>query len=145
MAYLDAAGYYRNHLLIETAQFWQEAMSIIHSPDWDARWWDAEESARKAPRAQAEKALGQQAVLDQLTQATARTADALHEAALRQCGDDDPALIRAASGAPAMASNDAELAHLAGAAPEHLFMRKYEFYALGRGPLGVLHNRFFLF
>lgn len=122
----------------------EDAESLIRTPAWDRRWWDAESAAREGLQERAEAALGRQSVLEQLSELAARHNDSVHAAARRHLGE-EAALARAAAGAVALALHEYALARLAGAGESHLFVRKYALFARGRWPLGVVHDTFHLY
>lgn len=65
--------------------------------------------------------------------------------AAARAGCADEALIRVAAGSASYAAYQARLAHAAGAAAGHPFLRKYALYCGGRWPLGVYHGEFSIF
>ncbi len=92
--------------------------------------------------------LGEQTVLERLSAATELSADVIHDAASSAAareGGADAALIRCAAGAAAMAVHEHAVAQLARCDCTHMFMRKYRLFELGRWPLCVLRDRFYLF
>jgi hypothetical protein len=146
-AYFSALGYAAD-APIHTADSWVAAERIARDPQWDRTWWEFEEQERDRLLRQARDRLGAGLLLERLSAATELAADAIHAAAAiaaERDGVADAALIRAASGAAAMALHEAALARLAGCDSEHLFMRKYRVFESGRWPLGVLRGAFYLF
>lgn len=121
-----------------------DAEAIIRSPDWDPRWWDVESAECERLQAQAQSALGRNAVLDHLSALMTAQNDVLQAAAEAHL-DADPALSRAAAGAIALALHQQAVARLADAGRDHLFMRKCRLFAQGRWPLGVVRQTFHLF
>jgi hypothetical protein len=146
-AYFCALGY-AGDAPIHAVDSWAAAERVVRDPQWERRWWEAEEQERERLLQQARDRLGAGLLLERLSAATELAADAIHAAAAiaaERDGSADAALIRAASGAGAMALHELALARLAGCDSEHLFMRKYRVFASGRWPLGVLGGAFYLF
>lgn len=146
-AYLAALGY-GSDTRIQPVAGWPEAEQIIRDPHWDRPWWQREEQERERLVEQTRTRLGDSVFLERLSAATELATDALHAAAATAAargGSADAALIRAASGAAAMAMHEAALARLAYRGSDHVFMRKYRILESGRWPLGVLRGVFHLF
>lgn len=127
---------------------WREAEAIVRDRNWDAGVWDTEHNERAHLLRALSAQLGETAALECLTARVALDSDVIYAAATlaaARAGLDDPALVRCASGAAAMAAHEHALAELGGCGPEHLFMRKYRLFETGRWPLAVLGERFYLF
>jgi hypothetical protein len=127
---------------------WDEAKRIADAPDWDRRWWDAEQALRRSALAEAETRMGRDALMAALSRLTQSVADAHHGAAAiagARAGTADPALIRAAAGAATQACYLAGLARAVGAGQDHAFAVKHRLFAGGRWPLGQVGGRFFVF
>lgn len=128
---------------------WAEAERIAADPQWDPRWWEAEEKLRARLMARAEKRAGRDRALAHLSDVTM----AAHEAvigraamAAAQAGVADQALIRVAAGAATQACYQAALAVLAGEdASEHPFAAKLRLFQAGRWPLGIVRGRAYIF
>jgi hypothetical protein len=126
---------------------WDEAKRIADAPDWDRRWWDAEEALRRAALMHASARLGHDALMAALSHVTQAAADTVHGAAAiaaQRAEIADPALVRAATGAATQACYQAALALTAGAGQDHAFAVKHRLFAAGRWPLGLVEGRFFL-
>lgn len=127
---------------------WPSARRIIDTPDWDARWWDAEQAERNALLERAGTAIGSGVVLRSLSDTLARVGEAIYGAAAvssARCGGADAAMIRAAAGAASEALHLSELARLAGEGPLHPFAIKQALFAGGHWPLGIVNARFYVF
>lgn len=127
---------------------WEAARRAIADPEWDQRWWDAEQRERRRLYDKARAARGEDALLAELTRAIEPITETVHgsaavEAARRGCSD--PGLIRAAAGAAAEALYLSQLARLAGEGAEHPFALKQALFAGGHWPLGIVHGRFHVF
>jgi hypothetical protein len=146
-AYLEGLGL-ASDSPIESIRDFDGAARVISHPDWDRRWWEAEQRERERLRTQATAVLGSSPLWQQLSQSTDDTIVAPHGAAAIQAariGCSDPGLIRAAAGALGEALYLAKLAELAGAASSHPFLLKRALFAGGHWPLGVVTGRFYVF
>jgi hypothetical protein len=133
---------------IESVRDFDGAARIISHPDWDRRWWQAEQRERERLRAQASAALGSGPLWQLLSQSTDDAIVAPHGAAAIQAARfacSDPGLIRAAAGALAEALYLARLAELACASVAHPFLLKRSLFAGGHWPLGVVTGSFYVF
>jgi len=133
---------------IESVRGFDGAARIISHPDWDQRWWQAEQRERERLRAQATAELGSGPLWQQLSQSADDTIVAPHHAAAMQAARlacSDPGLIRAAAGALGEALYLAKLAELAAVATSHPFLLKRALFAGGHWPLGVVTGRFYVF
>lgn len=129
-------------------QSWVEAKRIADAPDWDRRWWEAEEALRRSALTEAEARIGRDMLMAALSRLTQSVADAHHGAAAvaaTRAGNADPALVRAAAGAATQACYLAGLAQAAGAGQDHAFAVKHRLFIAGRWPLGLVARQFFLF
>lgn len=127
---------------------WQTAGRVAAAPDWDRRWWDAEERLRVALLLRAEATAGSEATMKQLTAVTMAAHDATIGAAAMAAaaGVADQALIRVAAGAATQACYQAALALLAGAdATGGPFAAKLRLFRAGRWPLGIVGGRAYIF
>lgn len=141
--YVDALGL-GAPMGVATVANRQDVESLIRTPAWDARWWNAESAEREQLRTRVETVLGRTAALERLSALASLHNDAVYAAACRHLGGDG-ALAHAAAGAAALALHEHALARLAGAGDTHLFMRKYQLFTRGRWPLGVVHDTFHLY
>ncbi|MCC7046080.1 MAG: hypothetical protein IT562_05140 [Alphaproteobacteria bacterium] len=134
---------------VEPVHGWQAAGRVAADPDWDRRWWDAEERLRVALLARAEAAAGGGATMRQLTAIAMAAHDATIGAAAMAAaasGVADQALIRVAAGAATQACYQAGLALLAGMdAPGHAFAAKLRLFRAGRWPLGIVRGQAYIF
>ena len=133
---------------LESVHDFEGAARAISNPDWDRRWWEAEQRERERLRAQVNLALADGALWRQLSHSTDDAIVGAHGAAAVQAarmGCSDPGLIRAAAGALGEALHLAKLAELAGAAPSHPFLLKRALFAGGHWPLGIVTGRFYVF
>ena len=136
-----------DELPIEIMPDWQSAGRAIANPEWDRRWWDAEqrEQNRLYEKAKAEPGAGD---LMQSLSFTLQSAEAVHGAAAVQAarrGCADPTLIRVAAGAASQALHLAELARLAGESEAHPFSIKAALFAGGHWPLGIVNGCYCVF
>jgi hypothetical protein len=127
---------------------WESARRAISDPEWDQRWWDAEQRERRRLYEKAKGTHGEERLLAELTRVLEPVTETVHgsaavEAARRGCSD--PGLIRAAAGAAAEALYLAELARLAGEDDAHPFALKQALFAGGHWPLGIVHGRYHVF
>jgi hypothetical protein len=142
--YLAALGL--NGVEVAGAADWLGAKAIADDPDWDRRWWDAEERLRVALLSACRhryEGPGLDLALSRITTAS----DRLHGAAAVACaraGIADAALIKCAAGAGTQACYQFALAVAAGAGPDHAFAVKLRLFAGGRWPLGVVAGRYYL-
>jgi len=146
-AYLHALGYAKD-TAVTGVERWNEAERIAREPAWDQQWWTREEVERERLMSLAVARLGRAVLLDRLGAATELASEMIHAAAASAAERDgvtDAALVRAASGAAAMALHEAALVPLAGQGSEHVFVRKYTLFAAGRWPLGTVNGVFYLF
>jgi len=126
---------------------WREAAATTQRPDWSRDWWQAESACEQALQRQGAARFGLQPLLAALT-ALAEIATGLQtcaSAALAAAGLDDPALAKVAAGAAAQACHQRGLALLAGSESGHAFTVKFELFAAGRWPLGIVGGTCFVF
>jgi len=123
------------------------ASRIVSHPDWDRRWWDAEQRERERLRAQVASDRDPSQTLRALSPGPEQAAIAHGAAAVQaaRIGGSDPGLIRAAAGALGEALYLAKLAELAFEAPSHPFSRKLELFAGGHWPLGLVRGHYYVF
>jgi hypothetical protein len=146
-AYLTGLGL-EHELAIESVTDFRTASRIISHPDWDRRWWDAEQRERERLRA----ALSASESSSQLLRALSRSVDdslmaeaGSAAAVLAALGCTDEGLNRAAAGALGEALYLSRLAELNGAASSHPFVSKVGIFKGGHWPLVVLDGRFYVF
>ena len=134
-------------LPIESVRDWKSAGQALTNPEWDRRWWDAEqhETGRLYEKVSAD--LGESELLKSLSR-TLQSSETVHgaaavEAARRGCAD--AALIRVAAGAASQALHLADLARLSGERATHPFLVKAALFAGGHWPLGIVNGRYWVF
>lgn len=133
---------------VAAVESWQDAKRIADDPDWDHRWWDAEEALRAELLDRAGRALGEGALFKILSAASDAASDTVQGAAAvaaARAGVADPALIKSAAGAATQSCYQAALALAGEAGPDHPFAVKFRLFEAGRWPLGVVGERFHLF
>jgi hypothetical protein len=133
---------------VECVSDWEDARRVIDNPEWDRRWWDAEQAERQRLQQRAGAVHGHAAVLRTLSEMLTRVGEAIHGAAAVEStrrGSADAALIRAAAGAASEALYQSELARLAGEGATHPFAVKQALFAGGHWPLGIVNARFYVF
>ncbi|MGH6977357.1 MAG: hypothetical protein ACREED_10050, partial [Stellaceae bacterium] len=116
-------------------------------PDWSRDWWQAESACEQALQRQGAGRFGLEPLLAALTALTENSAG-LHDcaaAALARAGLDDATLAKVAAGAAAQACHQQGLALLAGDAAGRAFTAKFELFAAGRWPLGIVGGTCFVF
>lgn len=126
---------------------WREAATTAQHPDWSRDWWQAESACEQVLRRQGAARFGLQPLLAALT-ALAEIATGLHvhaTSALVVAGLDDPALAKVAAGAAAQACHQRVLALLAGGETGRAFAAKFELFAAGHWPLGIVGGTCFVF
>lgn len=152
---LDIEG--SESIRIEGVETWPDARAIADHPDWDRRWWDAEEALRRDLTRAGEGALGRDRLHRALTAIGNAATDIVQGAAAVAAARDgiaQPALIKSAAGAATLACHQAGLAlaghqtgfaRAADAAPDHAFRVKFRLFEAGRWPLGIVGGVFYLF
>jgi hypothetical protein len=146
-AYLVALGY-PGDTALQGVSTWKQAEAVARNPSWDRTWWAREDAERERLMDAAALHFGRVPLLERLSAATELAGQTIHRAACaaaQRAGVSNAALVRVASGAAALALHTATLARLAGAGPDHLFMRKYALVESGRWPLGIVAGAFYLF
>ena len=136
-----------DELPVEVTHDWQRARSVTTHPEWDRRWWEAEQRERRRLYAHMLEVSPEEGVLKLLgntldSDGAVRDA-AARAAALASCTD--AGLVRAAAGAASESVYLAELARIAAEDAEHPFRLKQALFAGGRWPLGILAGRYWLF
>jgi hypothetical protein len=132
---------------VETIADWQDARSVITNPDWDRRWWDAEQLEKQRLYAKAIALRGESDVLHLLS-STLAASDAVKNAAelaAARLGCTEAGLVGSAAGAASEAFHLGELARLAGEPDAHPFRLKQALFSAGRWPLGMSNGRYHLF
>jgi hypothetical protein len=128
----------RRSLTIAYVATWAEAVRILAQGDLDARHWDRQEAEREALWLSVAETLGEDALLECLTNLYEKNegplADAVRAAAVRLAIDGGHFAAEAV-GAAKLALQHAALASLAGAAPDHSFGVNLAIFAGGRWPL----------
>jgi hypothetical protein len=125
----------------------KEAATITQRSDWDRTWWAAEAKAAAECKSAAIQRYGAEPLLEGLSR-VASAASGIAGAAsmgLARGGVADQALARVASGSAAEACHQAALARAAEAPAGHAFIVKFQLFAAGRWPLGVVGGRLFVF
>lgn len=141
--YLDGLGF--PAAAIAAAADWTAAHRLAEAPDWEPRWWEAEQAAQAALLARAEAEVEERALYDALTRVARAAGDVCHGTAAiaaARAGIAHPGLIRAAAGAAAMACHQVALVRAAGAGPDHPFAAKHRLFAAGRWPLAIVGGTF---
>jgi hypothetical protein len=136
-------------LLIKEARDWRAAERATRDPDWDARWWQAEDGERLALMDYLKRAAAPHEVMAALTRVTEEaSAIVLGAAAVAASRDGiaDQALARVAAGAATQAAYQAALA-LAARRDDatHVFAIKFRLFAAGRWPLGIVGGTLHIF
>ena len=126
---------------------WREAATTAQRPDWSREWWRAETAREQALHRQGAACFGMRPLLAALTTLAEIAAglDACAAAALAAADLDDPALAKVAAGAAAQACHQRGLALLAGSEAGRAFTAKFELFAAGRWPLGIVGGTCFVF
>ncbi len=141
------SGLRLEELPIEIVTDWQSAAHTLANPEWDQRWWDAEQTEKNRLQAQTRSKLGETELMRQWS-LSLESAEAIHGAAAVEAarhGCADSALIRVAAGAASQALHLAALARLAEAKPDHPFLIKQALFAGGHWPLGIVNGRYWIF
>ncbi len=146
-ALLDSMGF--PDVAIVPVPDWGEAAEIAANPGWNTDWWEAEEQRRIALAAEAARLIGdEETLLAGLNLVSAVAGEAAFdriEALLDAEGTDDPALLRAATGAAAQAAYQAALMMVCETDEDHPFYHKFRLFEAGRWPLGVVGQSLSLF
>jgi hypothetical protein len=135
-------------LPVRSVADWTRAGGVIANPDWDQRWWVAEQRERARLHANASGMHGEGELLIALSRTLGESADAVHGAAAvaaARGGCTDAALIRAAAGALSQALDLGQLARLAGENDLHPFLVKHALFAGGHWPLGIVSGQYYVF
>lgn len=126
---------------------WPEAEAFLKSADTSLDWWDREEMVRKQLLAAAESRYPERALWTALTELTTETGDLVHgraATAAMRAGNAAAASVHVAAGAASQAVYQLALARLAGRAASP-FEGKFQLFAAGRWPLGVVGSNLILF
>ena len=125
---------------------WTAAHAAVADPEWDQRWWHAEQHERDRLLRKAGENLGEPALRRALS-TSLDSADKVYEAAAEaaQSGCSDVALVRAAAGALSQALYLAELSRIAGEGELHPFSIKKALFAGGHWPLGIVQGTYYVF
>jgi len=127
---------------------WPEAAAFVRSVLHDATWWDQEEEEREALWERAAEHRSEADLLQHLETLNRDLEAEVHDAALAAAataGVVDQAIAVEAAGMALLAAHQSALASMAGAGPEHRFVRKFALFASGRWPLGYHSARFVIF
>lgn len=146
-AYLHGLGL-GDRTSVASVEHFAAAARIISHPDWDRRWWEAEQRERERLRAKAAAGRDPVQLLQALSHRAEQGIEAPHGAAAVQAarlGCSDPGLIRAAAGALGEALYLAKLAELASEAPSHAFSSKLALFSGGHWPLALVEGCFYVF
>jgi len=133
---------------VEQVSSWGSARTIITNPEWDRRYWEAEQAEKQRLAAAAGALRGELELLQLQSRAFERSSEAVHGAAAvaaARFGCSDVGLIGAAAGAASEALHLAELAELAGERLPHPFLSKRAVFEAGHWPLGALGARYYVF
>jgi len=133
---------------IESVTDFQGARRIISHPDWDRRWWEAEQRERERLRSKAYTDRESVEFLQSLSQSIDESISAAHGAAAVQAarvGCTDAGLIRAAAGALGEALYLGKLAELAFETSSHPFLVKRALFVGGHWPLGLVAGCYYVF
>jgi hypothetical protein len=136
-----------DELPIDSVPNFKAAAQVLTNPEWDRRWWDAEQREKDRLFEAAKAQLGENELVRVLSE-TLEATESVHgaaavEAARRDCSD--AALIRVAAGAVSQSLHLAKLAELAGEGDTHPFMIKAALFAGGHWPLGIVNGRYWVF
>lgn len=146
-SYLTGLGLEQG-ISIDTVTDFQSASRIIAHPDWDRRWWDAEQRERERLRSELSSSDENSQLLRALSRAVddSLTVEAGTGAApLAAFGCSEEGLNRAAAGALGETLYLSRLAELGGAPASHPFSSKRALFAGGHWPLVLLGARFYVF
>ena len=127
---------------------WQDAAAFVRMAEHDATWWDQEEEEREALWTRATEHRTESELLQRLVAVSLALDAEVRGAALAAAaaaGVADTAIAIEATGMALLAAHQSTLAGLAGAGPEHRFVRKYALFTGGRWPLGYHSARFVIF
>jgi hypothetical protein len=127
---------------------WPEAAAFVRSVVHDATWWDQEEEEREALWERATEHRSEADLLQHLDAMNRELEAEVRDAALAAvaaAGVADAAIAVEAAGMALLAAHQSALAGMAGAGPEHRFVRKFALFASGRWPLGYHSARFVIF
>ena len=127
---------------------WQEAAACVRAGERDSMVWDQEEEEREALWARATEQRTEDEVLRQLDVGIRGLDVEMRVAVLAAMGGAgvvDAELATEATGMALLAAHQSALALLAGAGPDHRFVRKNALFTRGRWPLGYHSARFAIF
>jgi hypothetical protein len=142
------AGVASHGVAIATLTTWRDAGQWLRLTEHDNAWWDDEEEERESLWARAALQRTESELLHVLEGMTRGLPAAIRVAALASAtieGVPDVALADAATAMAVLAAHQCALAQVAGAAPEHRFVRKFALFENGRWPLGYHSARFAIF
>jgi hypothetical protein len=143
-----AAALGLGELLIKEAADWRAAERATRDPNWDSRWWQAEDKERLALLAELKTRADPRELMGALTRATEETSSVVFGAASVAASRDgiaDQALARVAAGAATQAAYQAALALAAQRDDTHVFAIKFRLFAAGRWPLGIVSGALYVF
>jgi hypothetical protein len=127
---------------------WRNAERATRDPDWDARWWQAEDAERLSLMAELTSAHAPPELMAALTRVTDEASAVVFGAASVAASRDgiaDQALARVAAGAATQAAYQAALALAARRDDAHMFAIKFRLFAAGRWPLGIIGGALYVF
>lgn len=133
---------------IESVADFSHAGRVIAHPDWDRRWWDAEQRERERLRSKASGAHDTDLLSRSLSRSMEQSVSASHGAVAVQAarlGCADAGMIRAAAGALGEALHLGKLAELAAEPASHPFLLKRALFEGGHWPLGIVTGRYYVF
>ena len=145
--YVRALGI-EGEVAIEQVSSFSSARAVITNPEWDRRYWEAEQAEKQRLSAAASALRGSRELVQLQSRSIELSREAVHGAAAvaaARFGCSDVGLIGAAAGAASEMLHLAELAELAGERPPHPFLSKKAVFEAGHWPLGALGARYYVF
>ena len=135
-------------IAIDAIVSWSDAARHLRLTEHDATWWDQEEAEREALWMHATQHRSEADLLRGVGDVTLAVGSGIRDAAIAAAtvaGAPDATMAHAASGMALLAAHQAAVAQMAGAGPDHWFIRKYALFTGGRWPLGYHAARFAIF
>jgi hypothetical protein len=133
---------------VEQVSSFSHARAVITNPEWDRRYWDAEQAEKQRLSAAASALRGTPELVQLQSRTLELNSEVVHGAAAvaaARFGCSDVGLIGAAAGAASEALHLAELAELAGEHLPHPFLLKRAVFEAGHWPLGAVDTRYYVF
>lgn len=126
---------------------WRAAAAIAQRPDWSREWWQEENACERTLQRQGAARFGLERLLAALTDITEISAGLRDRAAaaLAQAALADETLAKVAAGAAAQACHQRALALLGDGDVGRAFAAKFELFAAGHWPLGIVGGTCFVF